>query len=183
MPWMKVQCQDCGSYRSDDVVEALDWMLPNATKSSESVVVLLDWFAGHLTDAVAEKIRSKGHVLLLHGGGTTPFTQINDTHLHAQLAAHLVRLEVRWNADERQRLMALKELFPKRSSTPSQNRYNILSLVQTAWLLLDHGRIAEKGYRQTGPTMPLEGLFSTRTSIATSSMFSAESMETSREWR
>ena len=70
--WMRVQCQENGSYRSADVVEALDWMLPNATCSLESIIVLLDWFSGHLTDEVAEKIREKGHVLLFHGGGTTP---------------------------------------------------------------------------------------------------------------
>jgi hypothetical protein len=46
-------------------------------------VVLLDWYKGHLTDEVAQKVKSKGHVLIFHGGGSTPYTQINDTHLHA----------------------------------------------------------------------------------------------------
>ena len=48
-PWMRVQCQECGSYRSVDVVQALSWMLPQANNSEESCVVLLDWFSGHLT--------------------------------------------------------------------------------------------------------------------------------------
>ena len=42
LPWMRVQCQSYGSYRSEDVVEALDWMLPDANDSTESIVVLLD---------------------------------------------------------------------------------------------------------------------------------------------
>ena len=46
-PWMRVQCQQFGSYRSEDVVEALEWMLPEANSPSESIVVLLDWFPGH----------------------------------------------------------------------------------------------------------------------------------------
>ena len=66
---------------SSGMVEALDWVLPMAHSTEESSIVMLDWFSGHLTDEVAELIRSKGHVLLFHGGGTTPFTQINDTHL------------------------------------------------------------------------------------------------------
>ena len=44
-PWMKVQVQRNGSYRSEDMVEALDWLLPTATKPEESVVVLLDWYS------------------------------------------------------------------------------------------------------------------------------------------
>ena len=42
-PWMKVQVQENGSYRSEDVVEALDWMLPNASNATESIVLMLDW--------------------------------------------------------------------------------------------------------------------------------------------
>ena len=72
-----------GSYRSTDVIEALESMLPQANSSEESCIVLLDWFSGHLDDEVAACIKRKGHVLLLHGGGTTPTVQINDTNLHA----------------------------------------------------------------------------------------------------
>ena len=79
--------------------------------SSDSIVVLLDWFPGHFTDEVAAKIKSKGHVLLLHGGGSKLFAQVNDTHLHALLQVSLVRLEVVWAADERQRLEALTQSF------------------------------------------------------------------------
>ena len=38
-----------------------------------------------MTEEVAALIRSKGPVLISHGGGT-PFTQINNTHLHALMA-------------------------------------------------------------------------------------------------
>ena len=79
---------------SADVVEALEWMLPQANAPNESCIVVLDWFSGHLTKEAAAIIKQKGHVRLFHGGGTTPSTQISDTRLHAILAGRLVRLEV-----------------------------------------------------------------------------------------
>jgi hypothetical protein len=54
---VKVQVQEHGSYRSEDVVEALDWMLPVANIPSESIIVILDWYSGHLTKEVAELVR------------------------------------------------------------------------------------------------------------------------------
>ena len=45
-PWMKVQTQENGSYRSEDVVEALEWMLPAASRPEESIVVVLDCTVG-----------------------------------------------------------------------------------------------------------------------------------------
>ena len=67
-PFMLVQFQEKGSYRVRDVLDALDWALPAATSSTESTIVMLDWFAAHLHADVAELIRSKGHILLMHGG-------------------------------------------------------------------------------------------------------------------
>ena len=151
--WMLMQVQEEGSYRSEDVVEALDWMLPQAHSPDESIIVLLDWFSGHLTDEVAEKVRSKGHVLLFHGGGTTPFTQINDTHLHASLQRILEGVENQI-AEEDQRKMVARGL----KRMPSVKRPEIIERVQMTWMEIDHARVAEKGYKQTGPTMPLEGL-------------------------
>ena len=42
--WMKVQVQEKGSYRSEDVVQFLEWALPDANSSEESIIVILDWF-------------------------------------------------------------------------------------------------------------------------------------------
>jgi len=97
-------------------------------------------------------VRGKGHVLMFHGGGCTPFTQVNDTHLHAQLAALLIQLENEWSLSERERFSSLGQ-----NKTPTMTREQIVSIVQTAWLCCNHERVAEKGYKQTGPTMPLTG--------------------------
>ena len=88
------------------MVEVLDWVLPVAHSLDESIIVLLDWFSGHLTEEVEELIRSKGHVLLFHGGGTTAFTQVNDTHLHAKLAALLLEYEISMAESRRRELLA-----------------------------------------------------------------------------
>ena len=40
--WFKVQYQSRGSYRTDDVLDFLDWALPSATCPADSVVVMLD---------------------------------------------------------------------------------------------------------------------------------------------
>ena len=61
-------------------------------------------------------------------------------------------MENAWALRERQRL-----LDSGQNKTPKMTREEIISLVQCAWLSIDHGRLAEKAYRQTGPTMPLRG--------------------------
>ena len=151
-PWMKVQVQENGSYKSADMVEALQWMLPDARTSEDSIVVMLDWYQGHLTEEVAAAIRAKGHVLLFHGGGCTPFTQVNDTHLHALLQRFLTQLEVQYNqAQRKQAWDAGRNIIPKAT------RESVLDLVEAAWKCLPHASLAEKGYKQTGPLMALTG--------------------------
>ena len=93
-PWKKIQTQENWSYRSVDVVEAFEWMLPDASTAQESVVVILDWYSGHLTPEVADCVRRKGHVLPFHGGGCAPFTQVNDAHLHAAVQSLMVEFEL-----------------------------------------------------------------------------------------
>ena len=89
---------------------------------------------------------------MFHGGGCTPFTQVNDTHLHAQLAKFLVQIENHWALEERERFALTGE-----NRTPTMTRETILALVQAAWTMIPHDHVAEKGYKQTGPAMPLKG--------------------------
>ena len=91
-------------------------------------------------------------MLLFHCEGCTPFTEVNDTHLHAYLARVLIQLENEWALEERQRLEANGP-----NKTPQLRREDIISLVQTAWLSINHANVAEKCYKQTGPTMQLRG--------------------------
>ena len=76
-PWLLVQFQERGSYRTEDVVDFLDWALEPAACPQQSTVVLLGWFSAHLSAEVAALVARKGHILLLHGGGVTGIEQIN----------------------------------------------------------------------------------------------------------
>ena len=53
---------------------------------------------------------------------------------------------------ERQRLYDIGS-----KKTPDLNREDIISLVQATWGDINHRRVAEKGYKQTGPSMPMVG--------------------------
>ena len=66
--------QENGSYREQDVIDALHVLLPQATDASQSIIVILDWYAGHRTENVMEFIHIRGHLVIYHGGGCTPFT-------------------------------------------------------------------------------------------------------------
>ena len=87
-------------------------MLPPARSQDESILVL---------------VRSKGHVLRFHGGGTAPFTQINDTHLHSLLARLLAQLENDF-AVRKRRVDPARDVV----ETPEPTREEIVQTVQCA---------------------------------------------------
>ena len=151
-PWLHLQVQECGSYREEDMLEALSRLLPVAGSTQESMVILLDWYSAHRTDAVIELIEQRGHVVLWHGGGCTPFTQINDTHLHAILQRYIIRLENQLSHAIR---TDMHLNFEKGIATLS--RADIVEVVKAAWCMVNHEAISRVGYTQTGPTLPLEG--------------------------
>ena len=147
-----IQVQENGSYRSEDVCEFLEWALPQATSPEESIIVILDWYSGHRTEEVEQLLERKGHVLLFHGGGTTPLTQINDTHLHASVQRLMVAVENLWAHSQQQAARAAGHKI-----TPCPKRPDTLRLVQSMWLTIDHARVADKGYKQLGPRMAFDG--------------------------
>lgn len=138
--WMEVQVQMNGSYRSEDMVQALEWMLPDAERPEDSIILLLDWYSGHRTEEVEALIAAKGHVLLFHGGGTTPFGQVNDTHLHALVQRHLVEFE---NAMSNASLQAYRDKGVRKF--PTASRLDILHMVVAMWQGIDHHKIATVG--------------------------------------
>ena len=149
---MLLQVQENGSYRSEDVCEFLEWALPQASSPEESIIVVLDWYSGHRTDEVEELLKRKGHVLLFHGGGTTPFTQINDTHLHAMVQRLMVAIENLWAHSQQKAARAAGKKI-----TPVPKRPDTCRMVQGMWLSVDHARVADKGYKQLGPRMAFDG--------------------------
>ena len=91
-------------------------------------------------------------MVIYHGGGCTPFTQINDTHLHALLQRLLIQLENRVALGKRKDM----HLNGQRGIA-TLSRSDICDIVKTAWLMTDHVAMSKKGYEQTGPGLPLEG--------------------------
>ena len=115
-------------------------MLPDAEGPGDSIIVLLDWYSGHRTDEVEELIAAKGHILLFHGGGTTPFGQINDTHLHALVQRALVEFE---NAMAHASLQVYRDAGSKKF--PTSSRLDILHMVEGMWRSIDRHKIATVG--------------------------------------
>ena len=149
-PWLKLQVQEAGSYREEDVIDSLRDVLPHAVDSQQSCIVLLDWFSAHRTPAVIDFIHSRGHVVMYHGGGCTPLTQINDTHLHALVQRIMVQLENKVAVAKRRDMH-----MNNAAGIPTLKRHEICGIVATMWRMLDHMRIARTGYRQTGPLLPM----------------------------
>ena len=116
------------------------------------MVVLLDSFAAHLTDGVAEAIEKRGHIVLYHGGGCTPFTQVNDVILHAPLQRHLQRIENQITHAKRTDMYMNAGV-----GIPTLHRHEICEIVAAAWRSLPHGELSRKGYGQTGPFFPDSG--------------------------
>ena len=52
-PWLHLQVQEVGSYREEDMIDALRILCPTlGNDTAESKVVMLDWFAAHRTPEV-----------------------------------------------------------------------------------------------------------------------------------
>ena len=134
------------------MVALLSKTLPHVTEDYESQVVCLDWYAAHRDPRVRDLIESRGHVLLLHGGGTTAFEQVNDTHLHASFQHDLKQLEIAVFYGE------LSELADQGiSKAVKSSRKDLCNMVKQVWEGLNHKAISHIGYQQTGPELPLTG--------------------------
>ena len=134
------------------MVELLEKTLPQVEHDHEAQVVCLDWYSAHRDLAVAEIIARRGHVLLLHGGGTTAFEQINDTHLHAIFQHKMKDLEVAVFYGQ------LKDSAESGvNKACSHSRKDLCMLVKEVWKNIDHAHLTRTGYAQTGPNLPLTG--------------------------
>ena len=136
-PWVHIQTQEHGSYRSSDMLELLERTLKPAAQDSESAVVLLDWYVGRRTVEIASLISFLRHVFLFHGGGTMPFEQVNDTHLHARLQKLMKSLEA---AVFYGQLADNAALGVKKAA--SHSRQELVALVRVIWGHLDHVAIS-----------------------------------------
>ena len=109
-------------------------------------MALLDWCSGHRAPEVEALVKEKGHVLLFHGGGTTAFTQVNDTDLHAAFEREYLALEQ-------------VQFFEQNLHDPgniSRTRQQVVDDAVATWLHLDHEQGVD-GHKRVGLSVDLFG--------------------------
>ena len=88
---IKIQFQEKGSYRLENVLNYIA-NLPSRPPG-QYAIHSLDDFSAHLDEKVRAALFDKGYIHVVQGGGITPDTQINDTHLHAPLKSAYRKIE------------------------------------------------------------------------------------------
>ena len=94
-----------------------------------TIVVVLDWFAPHLDEAVDDTIWAACNTPLKIGGGITPDVQTPDTHRHGPYTREYRELE----ATEAQEQLSLRP-----HQLPSSSRQTVMARAMTAWKAIDH---------------------------------------------
>jgi hypothetical protein len=143
-PHCAVQWAERGSYRTEHVLDWLNLVLP---RDGTKVCVLLDWYACHKDAEVVKFIRDRGHHLLLLGGGTTPWVQVPDTHLHHEFSQL-------FKADERRAMLEFRMLRPHKLYT--RKKQDVLDKAFDVWKRLDHSK-SIRGHAENGITNKLDG--------------------------
>ena len=109
----------------------------------------MDWYAGHRTAEIASLILGRRHVLLFHGGGTTGYEQVNDTHLHAILQHWLKTMEIAVFYGQLSDNAAMGV-----QKAASHSRQDLCLMIKAIWEKLEHAAISQRGYEQIGPLLP-----------------------------
>ena len=76
---------DSGFYKESDVVALLKAHLEEWKEGRDRQIIFADWYSAHRSENVFELWRSRGYVLILHGGGATPVAQTPDTDLNEEV--------------------------------------------------------------------------------------------------
>jgi hypothetical protein len=145
--WFTVTVAPKGSYCEQDVIEFLKRHLEEWKEGRDWRIVLGDDMAAHKTDNVWNLCWVRGYVLIIHGGGTTPFEQTPDTDLNEH-----VRRE--YGGKEAHLLM---EKMRAGENVPKLEREECMLLM---WQVLSDPKLHEqaaKGYKSVGQSVALHG--------------------------
>jgi hypothetical protein len=80
--WFTVTVGPKGSYREQDIISFLQKHLDPWREGRDWRILLADDYSAHKTDNVWNLCWSRGYILLIHGGGSTPVGQTVDTDLN-----------------------------------------------------------------------------------------------------
>jgi hypothetical protein len=93
-PWVSVATSSSGSYAQDDILTFLDTHLPRPQSRAKCWrIMFADDFAAHKVNSVRRLCWQRGYILIVLGGGTTPFVQTCDTDLNQHVRREYVALE------------------------------------------------------------------------------------------
>ena len=136
-----------GSYRLANMLDFLRWAFRPAPQPSDSLVVVLDWYAVHLDGEIDNLLHDMGHAVLRIGGGITGDVQVGDTHRHGPYTKLYRELEQE-DAHRQQRI--------RPGRMPETSRQTVLTRAARAWASLDHSK-GEKEWKEDGFLNALDG--------------------------
>jgi len=147
-PWLTVVLSPKGSYREEHVLNYLEEILDPWVEGRDWRILLADAYAPQMTDAVRRCAWLRGYVLIIHGGGTTGITQVNDTDLHQLLKRLYMELE-QGAAAEYMRLNP--------GGCPVPRKEDCMAWLAAIWAQPWVHTLAEAGFAKTGLAVALDG--------------------------
>ena len=147
-PWMSVRVSPSGSYNESDIIDYMQQVLEPPTEERRWRILLVDAYRAQMTDAVRRCAWRMKYVLIVHGGGSTGVSQVNDTDLHQPLKKGYVEMESAEMLDQ-QRL--------RPASVPVPRKEDCLAWLAAVWHNPALHAAVAAGFWKTGQANALDG--------------------------
>jgi len=146
--WFTVTVGPKGSYREHDIISFLQKKHLEPWKEGRDWRILLaDDYSAHKTDNVWSLCWSRGYIILIHGGGSTPVGQTVDTDLNEHTRRRYGNMESRLLIEK----MRAGDVVPKLTHEECMLlMYDVLSDPQLH-------KDASKGYKKVGQSVDIDG--------------------------
>jgi hypothetical protein len=145
--WMSVTTAPKGSYREQDIIQFLKTHLEEMTEGRQWRILLADDFSAHKTKNVFNLCWSRGYVLLILGGGSTPVMQTCDTDLNQHVRREYGSQESR----------CLLEKMRDGQAVPKLSDEECMMMMHNVLLDPKLHVLASEGYQKTGQSIDLHG--------------------------
>jgi len=145
-PWLSVVTGPKGSYREEHVLAFLERHLLPWNESRRWRVMLMEAYGPQMSDNVRRLCWSRGYVVIIHGGGATGVTQVNDTDCHQHLRREYVAVETQHMVDE-----------SRLRSCPVPKPENCITWMASIWMRGKMHVDATRGFKYNGITNALDG--------------------------
>ena len=146
-PWMSVTTAPKGSYREQDIREFLKTHLEEWSEGRHWRILLADVFSAHKTQNVFNLAWSRGYVLLILGGGSTPVMQTCDTDLNQHVRREYSTLESH----------CLLEKMRDGQAVPKLSDEECMVMMHEVLSDPKVHQLASEGYQKTGQSIDLHG--------------------------